>query len=71
MLVMLATNAENLRKPSSEMWEIMCRDHNGGVQPGEADVWGVRSGTGRGRRRGRGGERAISLWLRSHPYILH
>ena len=72
MLVMLATNAENLRKPSSEMWEIMCRDHNGGVQPGEADVvmcggcGAVQGGAGGGG----GDKRAISRWLRLHLYML-
>lgn len=49
MLVMLATGTDDLRMPSTGMWEIMCRDHNGGVHPGEADGGGRGGDAGRGR----------------------
>ena len=65
MLVMLATGADDLRKPSTGMWEIMCRDHNGGVKPGEADA-GVLAESGWA-----GGWAGTTMGARDHCKIMH
>jgi histidinol phosphatase-like enzyme len=36
-LVFLATGDDDLRKPGTGMWELLCKEYNGSIEPGRCE----------------------------------
>ncbi|GAX75879.1 hypothetical protein CEUSTIGMA_g3322.t1 [Chlamydomonas eustigma] len=46
-LVFLATGGDDLRKPGTGMWELLCKEHNGGIIPDKSQCFFVGDAAGR------------------------